>query len=448
MSQIFSPKEQEKKISKKELMSRMLLHRMVGKSSIEAISTIMKYDEFEYSSVGSVSQSLSAIGTLLPSVQVVPIDEKMKITAVADEIFIGNQPILITLEPKSSVILNIELADDRKQETWSEHLANISSLGKIEIISMVSDEGASLRAAINEKGIPWQPDTYHAIAHRLGKWVDILEKRAYKRIAIEYERKRVISSAKTKKIINQRRYKYNKAQKQTVEAIELYENFLYLYIHLIKELQPFHSSGKIRNRDRAKENIEVALELMKSLDNERINSQISSIEKILPELLNYFEEAKRAIERCKKLGMDDEAITTLTLAWQWDKALTKAKKEERRKRARAEYLFYSEYAKDSLGDSYEDIKLALFDELDNIVQASSMVENINSILRPYLDHSKNQITQEFLNLFAFYHNHRRYKAGKRKGKTPMEILTKELQHKGWIESLTDFVEQVEPSFFL
>lgn len=89
----------------------MLLHRMVGKSSIEAISTIMKYDEFRYSSVGSVSQSLSAIGALLPTVQTVPIDEKIEITAVSDEIFIGNQPILITLEPISSFILAIELSD-------------------------------------------------------------------------------------------------------------------------------------------------------------------------------------------------------------------------------------------------------------------------------------------------------------------------------------------------
>ena len=129
----------------------MLLLRMVGKSSIEAISTIMKYDEFKYSSVGSVSQSLSTIGALLPSVQTVAIDERIKITAVADEIFIGKQPILITLEPKSSVILNIELADDRKQVTWSEHIAKIESAGKIEIISMVSDEGTSLRSAINEK---------------------------------------------------------------------------------------------------------------------------------------------------------------------------------------------------------------------------------------------------------------------------------------------------------
>ena len=42
---------------------------MVGKDSIDAISEIMKYDEFEYSSVGSISQSLSAVGALLPKVQ-------------------------------------------------------------------------------------------------------------------------------------------------------------------------------------------------------------------------------------------------------------------------------------------------------------------------------------------------------------------------------------------
>ncbi len=101
-----------------------------------------------------------------------------------------------------------------------------------------------------------------------------------------------------------------------------------------------------------------------------------------------------------------------------------------------------------LGDSYKDIKLKLFDELDNIVQASSIVENINSILRPYLNQSKNQITQEFLNLFVFYHNHRRYEAGKRKGKTPMEIFTGKRQDKDWIELLTDLIEILEPSFFL
>jgi len=421
---------------------------MVGKSSIVAISELMKYDDFEYSSVGSVSQSLSAIGALLPSVQLVSFDKKEEITVVLDEIFIGVTPILISVEPKSSVILNIELKEDRKKDTWLEHIEKIESTSNVDIINMATDNGTGLRSAINEKNIPWQPDTYHAIAHRLGKWVHILEQKAYKRIAIEYERRRVISSAKTTKIINARRYKYNKACKSTIDAIELYENFLYLYTYIIKELQPFHSDGKLRDRVSSKANIEIALQLIKSLENGQINTQIASIERILPELLNYFDEAKRAIERCKKLGIDSEIITILSLAWQWNKAEIKAKKEERRKSAKAEYLFYIEYAKDSLGDTFEELKIAVFDELDNIIQASSMVENINSILRPYLNQSKNQITQEFLNLFAFYHNHRRYKAGKRKGKTPMEMLTGKRQNKDWVEILTDFIETAEPSFFM
>jgi len=445
---MFSPKEKERGISKKELISRMLLLRMVGGSSISAISSIMKYEGLEYSSIGTVSQSLSAVGALLPKVQTIQVEEKIEITAVADEIFIGNQPILITVEPKSSVILNIELAKDRTKKSWDKHIEKIESTGEIEIIRMITDEGIGLRSSINERGTLWQPDTYHAIAHRLGKWVNILEKRAYKRIAIEYERKRVLKSAKSKKVINQRRYKYTKACQKSNEGIELYENFLYLYTHIIKELRPFKSNGELRNRDKAKENIEVALELIKSLEHEHINKQTVSIEKILPKLLNYFDEAKRAIERCKKLGMDNETITTLTLAWQWNKALIKSKKEQRRKNAKEQSLFYLEYAQDILGDGYEKIQNQLFSELDNVIQASSMVENINSILRPYLDHSKNQITQEFLNLFAFYHNHRRFKAGKRKGKTPMEILTKEIQNKGWIELLTDLIEKEEPSFFL
>ena len=448
ISHIFSPKEQKKRISKKEIISKMLMLRMVGGSSIQDISSLMKYDELDYSSVGSTSQNLSAIGKMLPMVQTIFSDENIEITAVSDEIFIGNQPILITADPKSSAILVIELAKDRTKDTWNEHISKIVLSGKIEIISMVTDGGTGLCSAISDKNILWQPDTYHAIAHRLGKWVHILESRAYKRIAIEYERKRVISSAKTQKIINKRRYNYNKSCKSSIEAIDIYEDFLYLYANLIKELQPFHSDGKIRNRDSARANIEVALELMKSLENSHINSQIKSIEKILPELLNYFERTKTAIEKCKKLGISDENITTLTLEWQWKKALVKAKKEERRKRAKGEWLFYQEYAKDSLGESYEELSQVIFDEFDNIVQASSMIENINSILRPYLDKSKNQITQEFLNLFAFYHNHRRYNAGKRKGKTPMEILTDKKQNKDWVELLTDFIEGIQPSFFL
>ena len=58
-----------------------------------------------------------------------------------------------------------------------------------------------------------------------------------------------------------------------------------------------------------------------------------------------------------------------------------------------------------------------------------LVENINSIVRAFLNTSRNKINQELLNLIMFYHNHRRYKSGKRKGKTSAELLTGKKQQK-------------------
>ncbi|MDQ7083685.1 MAG: hypothetical protein Q9M36_01605 [Sulfurovum sp.] len=235
---------------------------------------------------------------------------------------------------------------------------------------------------------------------------------------------------------------------KTIEAIELYENFSYLYKYAIKQLNPFHSNGEIRDANWARGEIETAIELMELLEHTKVNKEVKSIKKILPDLLDYFEQTKEAIKVCKALGVSNDAIKNLSLEWQWNKAVIKAKKSDRKRRAKEKRAIYAENSKQILGDTYEDIKEKVFNELDNIIQASSIVENINSILRPYLDRARNQVTPEFLNLFAFYHNHRRYVQGKRKGKTPMEILTHKKQDKDWIELLTEAIESKNKDFFL
>jgi hypothetical protein len=75
------------------------------------------------------------------------------------------------------------------------------------------------------------------------------------------------------------------------------------------------------------------------------------------------------------------------------------------------------------------------EKLDAIVRASSLGEMVNAFIRPYLNRCKGQITQETLNLIMFYHNHRRYNSGKRKGKAPIELLTGEPLEADWVELL-------------
>src|SRR5207249_9639985 len=81
------------------------------------------------------------------------------------------------------------------------------------------------------------------------------------------------------------------------------------------------------------------------------------------------------------------------------------------------------------------LKATVFEKLDSIIQASSLVELVNSFIRPSLNSSKGQITQETLNLIMFYHNHRRYKSGKRQGKAPIELLTGEALEADWVALL-------------
>ena len=236
------------------------------------------------------------------------------------------------------------------------------------------------------------------------------------------------------------------ADRAVEQSIDLYDNFNYLYGETIHQLNTFDSKANLRPHERAEETIRVALDLMESLGHRAINKEIVTIRKALPDLLTYFEDAKFALGACQEITANEDALKALCLAWQWNKAVIKSKNTDRGHKAIAQRDLHLELAALFIDDdkTFDSIKQRIYDELDQIVQASSMVECINSLLRPYLNSSKNQVTQEFLNLFMFYHNHRRYHAGKRKGKTPMEILTGKEQTDDWITLLQRRIKEKEP----
>jgi hypothetical protein len=363
-----------------------------------------------------------------------------------DEIFAKSWPILITVDPVSSAILRIELVDLRTAKNWSNHFQELKENGFLPRLS-TSEAGTAICAAHEETlgDIPWQLDTFHGIAHRLGDWNRRLEKAAYSAIEKADDREQKLASAKSEPVIDNRLNLCFKADEIKGQAIDLYDNFNYLYKELIHQLNVFDFKGNLRHRDQAEENMRAALGLIEELNHKAINKEVASVRKSLPDLLTYFDEADAAIKNCQKLTSNRDVLSTLYLAWQWDKVVIKSKHTSRKHRAIEQRQFYLELAKLFVGDKKEYLKLKenVYAELEQIIQASSIVECINSILRPYLNNSKNQVTQEFLNTFMFYHNHRRYHAGKRKRKTPMEILTGKEQKEDWITLLQKEVKEKE-----
>ena len=231
------------------------------------------------------------------------------------------------------------------------------------------------------------------------------------------------------------------------QKIELYELFYFLYKSIVENLQAFNDKGGLRDRKDAEENIEIGLNLIESLGKTALTDVVKKIRRTLPDLLNYFDVAKSVVADLNQLPIDQEALQALCLAWQWNKATIKSKNVQRFKYCKGKERFCFEVATGYLQEDLDDVKELVYTKLDNIVQSSALVECINSIIRPYLNSSKNHITQETLNLIMFYHNHRRYKDGKRKNKTPMEVLTGEQQEKDWIELFFDLVAKKDPSFF-
>jgi len=282
----------------------------------------------------------------------------------------------------------------------------------------------------------------------LGAWADRLEKAAYKAIGVEHECGMKLLSAKSDQVREKRLVDYGKAAGAAERAVTLYDDFSYLYRCIIGELNVFDGNGNLRDGQQAEEGIEVCLALIEELNRNGITKAVNKVKRALPDLFHYFDVAEKVVSECQELPIDEEILKVYCVAWQWGKTVRKAKKADRKRKAQDQEQFCLEIAEGLHQQESRDIQQEVYSKLDTIVQSSAMVECINSIIRPYLNTTKNNVAQPFLNLIMHYHNHRRYCDGKRKGKTPMELLAGKEQKKDWIEILLDIIREKDSELLL
>lgn len=439
---------QAQRAEKRVIYGHILSFRLEGKCSIEAISKLMKRQGIANNSVGYISERLDYIGSLLPNT-VQRGDCFQLVIYASDEIFCKSKPILITVEPVSSAILRIELSDSRESEVWKTHWQCLME-HEYYSVYLVKDQGTSMESARSEllSDVAHQPDTYHAISHQLGLWVMRLEAAAYKALKEMYDRYEKLDSAVSDKVIDKRIAAYESAEEAAEKAVALYDEFHEYYLFLIDQLRLFDSKGNLRNKAQAEANISFAIEMIMSLAHPKISKVADKIGDLLPDLLNYFDRAKQIITYLQTTGISLEVLKEFCLAWQYQKNRIKAKQKSRRNKYKAKEKEQLTLLEKMCGEQFLANKELIYSQLDMIVQSSALVETINSIIRAYLNTTRNHISQHFLNLLMFYHNHRRYWAGKRKGKTPMEILTGKNEPKDWLELLLEEIEKVDPALLV
>jgi hypothetical protein len=426
----FSEKEE-----KVYVIEQILSLRLECKSSIEGISSHLSRFGTSYSSVGFISQILKKIGEKQGSVLFLG-GSVIKVAFCSDEIFKKGEAILITVDAHSMAILSISWSKSRSGESWERHWNALLLAGYTPYL-LCNDEGSGMSSAKKTifPELVRQSDSFHAISHRFGLYVERYEKAALKAISNEYDCMGLVERSKTFPTYEKRYENYEKLCQITKKAIALYDNFVFLYHCLLEQLQVFDNQGYIKDFDKVLLDFDTALALLLTLKKDDIKAHVKHIEGCKEELFRFRKTAQTIVEALKQ-DVPQDILAILCLIWQTRKNKVNAKQEKRRnalKRKEAlliEQLRHMEQQK----EGYEEL---VFAKLDQLVQSSAAVECINSILRPYLVASKNQITQEALNLFMAYHNHRRFRAGKRKGKTPFELLTGKPQEKDWMQIILE-----------
>jgi len=409
----------------------ILLLRLEGTCSLLSIAAIVKALEYHPNSVGYLSQFFHSAGQALPSTLVMP--SKTLVFYLSDEIFAIHAPILVTIDARSTTILNIELASDRSADTWRAHFEALENHQFVSL-GLASDRGLGLMAgyrAACDMAL-WVADYFHEFRD-LFEVLHQVERQAYTAIDKEYDAMQKFARAKSEANLHKRLHHYDTAHHACEQAMALYDH-LALLLHLLREaLQLCSPHGRLRTQQDVRSELTLLLDLMTDLDCAAVTTTLKPIRTHLDDIVVPFAQAE-AIDVELRAIVPHEACEFLVLAWHHEHLVYHSQAKPKRAHQR-EREFWLACAEGLVGDEFDTLKALVFDKLDSIIRASSLVEMVNSLIRPYLNSCKGQITQATLNLIMFYHNHRRYKSGKRQGKAPIELLTGKPLEAPWWELL-------------
>jgi hypothetical protein len=409
----------------------LFLLRLEGKCSLLSLAAILQALDYQPHSVGYLSQFFHSAGQTLPSTLVMP--SQTFVFYLSDEIFAIHPPILITIDARSTTILNIELASDRSADTWRAHFEALEE-HQFCSLGMASDRGLGLVAgyqAACDMAL-WVADYFHEFRD-LFEVLHQLERKAYTAIDKAYDAARKFDRAKSASNLAKRLQQYDTAQHACEQAIDLYDH-LAMLLHLLREaLHLCSPHGTLRTREGVRAELMLLFDMIQELDCAAMTTPLTSIRQHIDDIVVPFKQAE-AIATELRVVVPHDALDFLVLAWHHDHLIYQSRSKQKGYHQK-ERDFWLACAQGLLGNEFDTLKVLVFDKLDTIVRASSLVEMVNALLRPYLNSCKGQITQATLNLIMFYHNHRRYKSGKRQGKAPMELLTGKPLEAPWWELL-------------
>ena len=324
-----------------------------------------------------------------------------------DEIFQGNTPILTGIDPESTYIYLLAEAGDRSADTWELYMEECKDHG-LNLDVSISDAGTGLTAGIPHAfpDICIQPDVFHEL-RPLGAEVSRLERKACRLIGKEAALERRTHGKHPRK---KTQGQLEQVRLEAEQAVKEYDILSILFGWLV-ELVGFSGYPY-------KEVLVLAQWVLSEMeaafpDREKLLAQTSKFRKKLPEILLFLNRLQAGLERkAEEKGIPPEAFSILY----YEKAFPPLSCEYNQ-------LEYELGA--LLGNRYEETKEEFNQVLASVKRASSLVENLNSRIRVYID-LKRRVPERYFVLMKVYFNTKKYRRSRvpeRIGKSPLELMT-------------------------
>ena len=268
----------------------LLLLRLEGKCSLLSISAILKALEYHPHSVGYLSQFFQSAGQMLPSTLLMP--SKTLVFYLSDEIFALHVPIFLTIDARSTTILNIELASDRSAETWRAHFDALEE-HQFFSLGMASDRGLGLVAgyqAACDMAL-WVADYFHEFRD-LFEVLHQLERKAYGAIVQEHDAAQKFAHATSESNLTKRLHQYDTAHHACEQAIALYDH-LAILLHLLREaLYLCSPHGRLRTVATVRSELMLLLDMIADLDCAAITKTLKPIYTHIDDIVVPFKQVE------------------------------------------------------------------------------------------------------------------------------------------------------------
>ena len=315
--------------------------------------------------------------------------------------FARHQPILVTIEAHSTAILKIQLASDRSTETWKAHFDDLGA-HRFHSIGMASDRGRGLVAGYHAacQDARWVCDRFHEFQDLFDRRRQ-LERKAYAAIAKQDEAAHTFHNAKSEATLHKRLQHYERAHHACEQAMARYDQ-LDLILHLLRDAlhlcSPF---GRLRTVAGVRSELTLLLSWIEEIDDAGLPKLLQSLRSHLDDIVAPLEQAEALHAELLDL-LPQQTLDALVLAWHHAHLSYQSHAKQKRYHQHESQQWLT-FAEGILDNQFEPLQVLVFEKLDSIIQASSLVELVNAFIRPYLNSFKGQITQETLNLIMFYH---------------------------------------------